>query len=207
MLRQKDTIGKEIRKIVSQPQNIVPFLVPGRLIKVQVQSIGDNEESQDWGWGIVVNFTKQKLNPKNLNQQVGRKNKELQSIIENNETHYVLDVYLYVKDRLTGDNMCQPGNPDEKDGRLGIVPVVLHPSTIHSVSTVQVNLPHNHKQVEKTVELMYFELLRRFKGKIPLLHPVDDMEIEDKMLGQLLEAQTAVESQLGEDKLERLSEA
>ena len=68
MLRQKDTIGKEIRKIVSQPQNIVPFLVPGRLIKVQVQSIGDNEESQDWGWGIVVNFTKQKLNPKNLNQ-------------------------------------------------------------------------------------------------------------------------------------------
>ena len=119
---------------------------------------------------------------------MGRKNKELQSIIEQNETHYVLDVYLYVKDRLTGDNMCQPGNPKEKNGRLGIVPVVLHPSTIHSISTLQVNLPHNHKQVEKTVELMYFELLRRFKENIPLLHPVDDMEIEDKVLGQLLEA-------------------
>ena len=91
---------------MSQPQNIVPFLVPGRLIKVQVQSIGEKDEVQEWGWGIVVNFTKQKLNPKNLQQQVGRKNKELQSIIEQNETHYVLDVYLYVKDRLTGDNMC-----------------------------------------------------------------------------------------------------
>ena len=64
--KQKDVINKEIRKIVSQPQNIVPFLVPGRLIRVQVQSIDDNEEVQDWGWGIVVNFTKQKLNPKNL---------------------------------------------------------------------------------------------------------------------------------------------
>lgn len=36
----------------------------------------DPSELQDWGWGILVNFTKQRLNPKNL-QQVGRKNKEL----------------------------------------------------------------------------------------------------------------------------------
>ena len=145
MLKQRDTVEKEVRRIVSQPQNIVPFLVPGRLIQVQVEGSSENEAAQDWGWGVVVNFTKQKLNPKNLAQNVGRKNKELQSIIEQNESHYVLDVYLYVRDRLTGDNMCQPGNPAEKNGRLGIVPVVLHPSTIHSISTVQVTLPHNHK--------------------------------------------------------------
>jgi hypothetical protein len=45
------------------------------------------------------------LNPKNLHQ-IGRKNRELQSIIEQNEAHYIIDVYLYVKDRLTSDNMC-----------------------------------------------------------------------------------------------------
>ena len=44
LLKQKDTIGQEIRKIVSQPQNIVPFLVPGRLIKVQVQSVGEKDD-------------------------------------------------------------------------------------------------------------------------------------------------------------------
>ena len=101
-------------------------------------------EQQDWGWGILVNFTKQRLNPKNL-QEVGRKNKELQRVIESNDVHYVLDVYLYVKDRLTGDNMCQPGDPAARDGRLGIVPVVLHASTVHSISTIQIRLPHNHK--------------------------------------------------------------
>jgi len=58
--------------------------------------------------------------------------------------------------------LCQPGNPSAKDGRLGIVPVVLHSSTIHSISTIQVNLPHNHKEAGKTIELMYFELLKRF---------------------------------------------
>jgi len=73
---QREHIGREIRKIVSQPENIVPFLVPGRLIRVQVQSVENPLEQQDWGWGILVNFTKQRLNPKNL-QQVGRKNKEL----------------------------------------------------------------------------------------------------------------------------------
>ena len=101
----------------------------------------------------------------------------------------MLDVYLYVKDRLTGDNMCQPGDPTARNGRLGIVPVVLHASTVHSISTIQIRLPHNHKQVETTVEMMYFELLKRFAGgSLPLLHPVDDMEISSRTLRKLLEA-------------------
>lgn len=157
-------------------------------------------EQQDWGWGILVNFTKQRLNPKNL-QQVGRKNKELQRVIEESDVHYVLDVYLYVKDRLTGDNMCQPGDPNSKDGRLGIVPVVLHASTVHSISTIQIRLPHNHKQVETTVEMMYFELLKRFKGTLPLLHPISDMEIESKTLKKLLDAQGVVTSRLNESAI------
>jgi len=107
--------------------------------------------------------------------------------MEQNESHYVLDVYLYVKDRLTNDNMCQPGTPALKDGRLGIVPVILHPSTLHSVSTIQVNLPNNHSSAGKTVEMMYFELLKRFdNGKtLPLLDPITDMEIESKSLVKL----------------------
>ena len=33
---KREKIGRAIRKIVSQPENIVPFLVPGRLIRIQV---------------------------------------------------------------------------------------------------------------------------------------------------------------------------
>lgn len=39
--------------------------------------------------------------------------------------------------------------------------------------------------------MMYFELLRRFveEGKgLPLLHPVEDMEIENERLTKLMEA-------------------
>jgi hypothetical protein len=46
-----------------------------------------------------------RVNPKNMTE-IGRKNKQLQEIIDQNESHFVLDVFLYVNDRLTGDNMC-----------------------------------------------------------------------------------------------------
>ncbi len=81
-----------------------------------------------------MNFTKQRINPKNI-KDLG-KNPDLKSVIDSNESHYVLDVYLYVNDRLTNDNLCQPGNFQEKNGRLGIIPIVLHPSTVQSISSV-----------------------------------------------------------------------
>ena len=76
--------------------------------------------------------------------------------------------------------------------------MILHPSTLHSISSVQVNLPHNHKSTDKTVEMMYFELLKRFDGgkSIPLLDPVCDMEIESKALGKLNDARATLEKEL-----------
>lgn len=44
-------IKEEIRKHVFTPENIVPFLVPGRIIRIKY-------EDNDFGWGIVVNFNK-----------------------------------------------------------------------------------------------------------------------------------------------------
>jgi ATP-dependent RNA helicase DOB1 len=53
-------LNEETRKIIFTPENIVPFLVPGRIIKIK-------HESTDWGWGIVVNFNKQNIKPKSIN--------------------------------------------------------------------------------------------------------------------------------------------
>lgn len=35
----------------------MPFLVPGRIIKIKSDLV-------DWGWGIVVSWTKMRINPK-----------------------------------------------------------------------------------------------------------------------------------------------
>lgn len=65
---------------------------------------------------------------------------------------------------------------------MGIVPVVLHHSTVCDIATIQINMPNNHREDSscKTIEAMYFEIMKRFKyGKdLKTLHPIQDMEIE-----------------------------
>ena len=56
--------------------------------------------------------------------------------------------------------------------------------------------------------MMYFELLKRFQGgALPLLHPVDDMEIGSKTLRKLLDAQQVVSERLSEDSITGVTEA
>lgn len=49
---------------------------------------------------------------------------------------YIVDVLLYVKNRLTSDIVLQSGDFQAKDGRLGIVPVILHHANIAALSTI-----------------------------------------------------------------------
>ena len=44
-----------------KPENIVPFLVPGRLIKIKTDEF-------TWGWGILASVSKQKITTKNKGQ-------------------------------------------------------------------------------------------------------------------------------------------
>ena len=62
------------------------------------------------------------------------------------------------------------------------------------------NLPHNLKETEnnKQIEMMFFELMKRFNNgdSLPLLDPIDDMEIEDENLEKLVEAKGKLDTQL-----------
>ena len=195
---QGKQIGEEIRKIIVKPENIVPFLVPGRMIKIKTDQF-------DWGWGILVSFSKQKITAKNKSQFEMKKS-QLSDITSQSESSYILDVYLYCKDKLTADSFLQPGDPAKKDGRIGIVPVLLHHTTVQAISTIQLNLPHNHRDSDnvKTVEMMYNELLKRFEfGKtLKTLDPIEDMEIEydedtdDIDIQQLVDARDKVKDEL-----------
>lgn len=150
---------------------------------------------------MLVNFQKQKVNPKKFVMGDTR-NKSYIEVLAKTESHYVLDVLLYVKNKLTSDNVLQPGSLALRDGRLGVVPVILHPGQIGGVSTIQMNLPsQNLTSAEslKQVELLYQEIMKRF-DKLPLLDPKDDMEIEDSQLDEYLEARAKVTREL--DKLE-----
>ena len=80
---------------------------------------------------------------------------------------------------------------------MGPCPIVLHHTNIQAISTIQVNLPHNLKDTNnaKNVENMFMQIMERFNygETLPLLDPVDDMEIETPELKKLLKAKTQVD--------------
>jgi len=97
------------------------------------------------------------------------------------------------------------------------VPVILNANTVHSISTIQLNLPHNHRDSEniKTVELMYNELLKRFDqgNALKKLDPIDDMEIEfdpetDEMdISELVKAKEKIAEELLKSEFQKVSNA
>ena len=59
-IRQQLTkLGRELQAYIVRPMYCVPFLQPGRLVKVEY-------EQMDFGWGCIINFQKKR------NLKVGR---------------------------------------------------------------------------------------------------------------------------------------
>ncbi len=141
---------------MSQSENLVPFLVPGRMLKIK-----------DFGWGIIVNFTKK-------NVELSFKNKKKESAFINQMSDqnpnfnlgektietYFIDILLYVKNTLEVDMKLVKGNIDKNDGQMGVVNVFLN--SVEEISQVKANIPQDLKSKEniKKVEKLYKEVSR-----------------------------------------------
>ena len=82
-----------------------------------------------------------------------------------------------------------------------MVPMLLHHSNIAALSTIQMNLPsHNLTSAEslKQIEMLYGEIMKRFNNGdgLPILDPIEDMEIGDIHLKELIEANNKINAEL-----------
>jgi ATP-dependent RNA helicase DOB1 len=87
--RQITASEAEIHAVVTKPVHIVPFLQPGRLVKVvEPSSAAGGGAGADWGWGAVVCYTRRARA-----QQHGGTRTEA-GIEHDQPSQYVLDVLL-----------------------------------------------------------------------------------------------------------------
>ncbi|KAI9020835.1 rRNA-processing arch domain-containing protein [Phycomyces nitens] len=177
---QIETYSRDVRDVINHPTYCLPFMQPGRLIKVKR---GD----MDFGWGAVVNYNK-----------VVQKGKQ-ESDPEN--PNYLVDVVLYCsKDSSpskdsTGQTVgVQPGYQNE--GIPMVVPVAL--SAIEGISHIRLNLPKELRSLDsrQTVYRSIREVQKRFPGKIPLLDPIQNMNIKDPAFKKLVEKIVLLEKTL-----------
>ncbi|KAF8958427.1 rRNA-processing arch domain-containing protein [Flammula alnicola] len=187
--QQLDQMVADFREVITHPTYSLPFLQPGRLVKVKHQKL-------DFGWGVVINYEK-RVPPKN---KAGPKPEELPP-----HEQYIVDVLLN----------CTPGGIPPKDrtnvtptpagiqpcaaGQKGVplvVPVLL--STIDGISHIRVFLPKDLRQdqARETVWKSVLEVHRRFPDGVALLDPIENMGIKDDKFKELVKKIAAMEQKM-----------
>lgn len=189
--QQLSTYTKDMLHVMQHPQHCVEFLQPGRLVQIANPKTG-----KDFGWGVILQFTKRK-EPK-----FGEKEYEPQE-------SYFIDVYL----RL--DPTCDPfgpanpstampvgaapGDPNE-ESIFEAVPCML--TCIKALSQIRVFMPkdissrEDIESVRKQLFKSLREVERRFPDGLPILDPIENMNITDDSFKKLLRKIEVLESRL-----------
>ncbi|XP_069684431.1 exosome RNA helicase MTR4 isoform X2 [Periplaneta americana] len=170
-------LSKQFQSYLTKPEYIVPFLQPGRLVKVK-------NEDDEYDWGIIINFKKQTENSGNKRNE--NPLKAAPSII--------IDILLHIS---PGSSSQQPRPcPVGAQGDVEVVPVlhtlITHLSSIRIYYPKDLRPPDNRKSVLKTIA----EVKKRFPPGIPLLNPVTDMNIKDPVFLDIVKRIEAYEERL-----------
>ncbi|PAV18118.1 antiviral helicase [Pyrrhoderma noxium] len=187
--QQLDQMGADLREVITHPTYSLPFLQPGRLVKIKHQQF-------DFGWGIIVNYQK-RIPPKNRPV----------SGVEDLPPHeqYVIDVLLNcAKGSLVPKERnlpaATPGGvlpcPPGEKGEPLVVPVLL--STLDGISLIRIHMPKDLRstQARETTWKSVLEVHRRFPKGITLLDPIQHMKITDEKLKQLLKKIDVMEKKM-----------
>ncbi|KAL1687663.1 rRNA-processing arch domain-containing protein [Schizophyllum commune] len=188
--QQLDQLGEDFRQVITHPTYSLPFLQPGRLIKVKYKKL-------DFGWGVVINYQK-RLPPKNRPVDLGNLPPHSQ---------YIVDVLLNIarapyqplsKGQTWSPEKAafiQPCPPGER-GLPVVVPILL--DVIEGISHVRIFMPKDirSENARDTVWKSVLEVQRRFPEGIALLDPVQNMGIKDDKFQALLKKIALLESKL-----------
>ncbi|RKP13641.1 rRNA-processing arch domain-containing protein [Piptocephalis cylindrospora] len=197
---QLDTLGGDVRRIVHSPRYVLPFLQPGRMVKVEVDG-GEDGNDRDFGWGSVVNLQKVR-EPVNKGKwgAKGKPNKSVEA-----EPEYIVDVALWCLDQEGNEKdsksksplPCLPG----QQGQVKVVPLPI--TALNGVSTLRIYLPKDLSNVQGKgqVRRSLEEVKKRYQTKVPLLDPLKDLRIESASFSTLLEKISLLEAKMKLNKI------
>ncbi|KAI9306137.1 rRNA-processing arch domain-containing protein [Cunninghamella echinulata] len=184
--QQIDIYAENVREVITHPTYCLPFLQPGRLIHIKYEDL-------DFGWGVFVNM---------------RKAYERGKPRSDENMYYVLDVLLNctkeseVSKDVTGKATGFYPAENDSDGDFLVVPVLL--KTIQGISHIRIKLPMDLKRRDNlaSIKTSIKQVKRKFPNdSIPLLDPIENMNITDPMFKKLVNKIIILEQQLKEHPL------
>ncbi|KAF5354108.1 hypothetical protein D9756_007310 [Leucocoprinus leucothites] len=186
--QQLERLTADFREVITHPSYSLPFLLPGRLVKIKYQSL-------DFGWGVVINFQK----------RLPAKNRPVPEADLPPHEQYVVDVLLSVAKggSPSADHSkvsAQPAGvkpcPVGQKGQVVIVPVLL--STIDGISHLRLVVPKDLRQdnAREHVWKSVLEVQSRFPKGIALLDPIQHMGIKDDKFKELVKKISLMEKKM-----------
>ncbi|XP_031551910.1 exosome RNA helicase MTR4-like [Actinia tenebrosa] len=164
--QQLKKLADDMLTFIHQPKYCLPFMQPGRLVKIQNKEL-------DFGWGVVLNFQKK------ANQKSGA------SI---GDTLFVIEVLVKCSTRTiksADGDIPQPCGVGEK-GEMQVVPVLLN--LVKRISSVRLYIPKDLRSLDsrQSVGKSVQEVIKRFPDGLPLLDPIEDMNIKEDGLKKII---------------------
>ena len=186
---------KDMRHVIQHPSHCLEFLQPGRLVQIfnPSEAAGGVAGGVDFGWGVVTNH-------------YARRPPKMGEPDYTPQESYILDILLpissksseFVPGQTTTD--MPPGvNPSNADDDTIFVVVPCLFTCIKAISQIRVFMPKNglksdqdRDQARKSLQ----EVRRRFPDGLPILDPLENMEITDESFKKLLRKIEVLESRL-----------
>ncbi|CUM65071.1 uncharacterized protein PRCAT00002693001 [Priceomyces carsonii] len=184
--KQLESYKDDVRKVMTHPGHILPFLQSGRVIKVKICDM-------DYGWGMVTSFSK-------------RSNKKGSPQTYSAHEGYIVNVFVYSIFVDSPVNLIKPFNPLLPEGirpsrkgeksRAEYIPITL--DSIHEISSVRLKVPDDLRSssAKKTLLKTMKDLPNKLPDGIPLIDPIKSMKIEDSDFKALLSKVEVLESKL-----------
>ncbi|EOO03579.1 putative atp-dependent rna helicase dob1 protein [Phaeoacremonium minimum UCRPA7] len=186
--QQLESYTKDMVSVIQHPNYCLEFLQPGRLVHIKTPT------GEDYDWGVILNFTPRR-SPKAGEPEYPP------------QEQYFVDVLL----RLDGDSddvvrvhppgvMPQGIRPYLKSssdhGRYQVVPCLLN--CVVAFSQIRVFMKGDLKTSQEMAQCGKHleEVHRRFPDGIPILDPIENMDIRDDSFKQLMRKIEVLESRL-----------
>lgn len=176
-----DELAKDYRTVITHPAHCMPFINSGRLIQVA-------DGTRDFGWGAVVHYEKRWW-PSARNGGVNKpadtppQAEWIVMVLLNVATGSHVDM----KDKAGTISMIQPAQEGQPSEPV-VVPVLL--SCVQAISHIRIFLPKDLRPIKEreTVLRNLKEVNKRFPEGIPLLDPIENMNIKDESFKKLIKA-------------------
>lgn len=199
---QLSTYTKDMRAVIQHPKHCLDFLQPGRIVQIfdpKRSTEGMADGGLEFGWGVIVNHYNRQTPKMGEPDHVAQESHIVEVLLPLSRKSAEIPQGEPVQG-MPGGLFPAPQNPTEEEKKniiYEVVPCLL--TCMKAIGQIRLFMPKSglktqgdREQLRKSI----IEVQRRFPDGLPVLDPLENMEIRDESFKALLRKIEVLESRL-----------